>query len=205
VAEEVGLMRELGLWVFEAAARQAAAWNAKGLDKFTVAVNVSLSQLRDPEFVAHVEAILARTACAPAWLSLEIDEKTAVKDLETVNQNLGALRALGLTVAIDDFGTGATSLSHLRQLPVGTLKIDRSFMAEIGDDPGDAASREGRTIVAAVTGLATGLGLEVVAQGVERPSQLQLVRELGCQAYQGFLACPPVKAAELESWHAARQ
>jgi EAL domain-containing protein (putative c-di-GMP-specific phosphodiesterase class I) len=204
VAEDGGFMRDLGHWVFEAAARQAAAWQAAGLKSFTVAVNLSASQLRDPDIVSELEAILSRAGCAPGWLALEINETSVLRDVEAVNSNLRRLRTMGLRIAIDDFGTGSSSLSHLRQLPVDTLKIDRSFMADIDGADGPGTTNGGAAIVAAVTGLARGLGLEVVAQGVEHQSQLDFLRELDCRAFQGFFACPPLPAAELERWYASR-
>ncbi|NJD89802.1 MAG: PAS domain S-box protein [Betaproteobacteria bacterium] len=200
VAEEAGLMRELGHWVFEAAARQATAWNAEGRGPFSVSVNLSASQLRDSTIVAELESILAKAGCAPNWLTLEITETSMVRDVEGVSLVLRRLRRMGFRIAIDDFGTGFSSLSHLRHLPVDTLKIDKSFVADINGGKRQATEGGGAAIVAAVTGLARGLGLEVVAEGVERPSQLAFLREQGCASFQGYLACPPMPAAEFEHW-----
>ena len=163
-------------------------------------VNLSASQLRDSTIVSELEAILADAGCAPTWLTLEITETSMVKDVEGVSLTLRKLRRLGFRIAIDDFGTGFSSLSHLRHLPVDTLKIDKSFVADINGDDRRAAESGGAAIVAAVTGLARGLGLEVVAEGVERPSQLAFLRELGCASFQGYLACPPMPVAEFERW-----
>ncbi|MGE0356214.1 MAG: PAS domain-containing protein [Burkholderiales bacterium] len=200
VAEEAGLMRDLGHWVMDVAARQSAAWRSRGVGPLTVCVNLSASQLRDSTIVAELEAILRDAGCAPTWLTLEITETSMVKDVEGVSLTLRKLRRMGFRVAIDDFGTGFSSLSHLRHLPVDTLKIDRSFVADIDAGSRRAAESGGAAIVAAVTGLARGLGLEVVAEGVEQPSQLAFLREHGCAAYQGYLACPPLPAAEFERW-----
>jgi diguanylate cyclase (GGDEF)-like protein/PAS domain S-box-containing protein len=200
VAEEAGLMRELGHWVFEAAARQAAAWNGRRQGALCVSVNLSASQLRDSTIVTEFEAILAKAGCAPNWLTLEITETSMVKDIEGVSLTMRKLRRMGFRIAIDDFGTGFSSLSHLRHLPVDTLKIDKSFVADIDGGDRRAAESGGSAIVAAVTGLARGLGLEVVAEGVERPSQLAFLREQGCASYQGFLACPPMPVAGFENW-----
>ncbi len=200
VAEESGLMRDLGHWVFEAAARQATAWNAEGRGPFSVSVNLSASQLRDSTIVAELEAILAKAGCAPNWLTLEITETSMVRDVEGVSLVLRRLRRMGFRIAIDDFGTGFSSLSHLRHLPVDTLKIDKSFVADINGGDRRAVESGGAAIVAAVTGLARGLGLEVVAEGVERRSQLDFLRDQGCAAFQGFLACPPMPAAQFEHW-----
>jgi predicted signal transduction protein with EAL and GGDEF domain len=200
VAEEAGLMRDLGHWVFEAAARQAAAWNAKGARPLTVSVNLSASQLRDSTIVAELEAILSKTGCAANWLTLEITETSMVKDVEGVSMTVAKLRRLGFRIAIDDFGTGFSSLSHLRHLPVDTLKIDKSFVADINGGSRRAIDSGGAAIVAAVTGLARGLGLEVVAEGVERQSQLDFLREQGCASFQGYLACHPMPVADFERW-----
>jgi EAL domain-containing protein (putative c-di-GMP-specific phosphodiesterase class I) len=204
LAEEAGLMRDLGHWVFEAAARQAAAWNSGGRGPFTIGVNLSASQLRDSTIIPELEAILAAAGCAPTWLTLEITETSMVRDVEGVSLTLRKLRRLGFRIAIDDFGTGFSSLSHLRHLPVDTLKIDKSFVADINGGDRRAAESGGAAIVAAVTGLARGLGLEVVAEGVERPSQLDFLRELGCGSFQGYLACKPMPVAEFERWLAKR-
>jgi diguanylate cyclase (GGDEF)-like protein/PAS domain S-box-containing protein len=200
LAEEAGLMRDLGHWIFEAAARQATAWNAEGTGSITVSVNLSASQLRDSTIVSELEAILARAGCSPNWLTLEITETSMVKDVEGVSLTLRKLRRMGFRIAIDDFGTGFSSLSHLRHLPVDTLKIDKSFVADINGGDRRAAESGGAAIVAAVTGLARGLGLEVVAEGVERPSQLAFLRDQGCASYQGYLACRPMPVEEFERW-----
>lgn len=200
VAEEAGLMRDLGQWVFEEASRQAARWNAGGAGPIVVGVNLSASQLRDSTIVAEFEATLRATGCSPNWLALEITETSMVKDVEGVSLTLRKLRRLGFRIAIDDFGTGFSSLSHLRHLPLDALKIDKSFVADIDGDGRRAAESGGAAIVSAVTGLARGLGLEVIAEGVERPAQLAFLRDQGCASYQGYLACPPMPVAELERW-----
>jgi diguanylate cyclase (GGDEF)-like protein/PAS domain S-box-containing protein len=200
VAEEAGLMRDLGHWVVEAAARQATAWNCANIGPLTVSVNLSAGQLRDATIIQELDEILTKTGCAPNWLTLEITETSMVKDVEGVSLTLRKLRRMGFRIAIDDFGTGFSSLSHLRHLPVDTLKIDKSFVADIIGGNRRATEGGGAAIVAAVTGLARGLGLEVIAEGVERPAQLAFLREQGCAAYQGYLACPPLPAPEFERW-----
>jgi EAL domain-containing protein (putative c-di-GMP-specific phosphodiesterase class I) len=124
-----------------------------------------------------------------------------VRDVESAGTVLARLRALGVRIAIDDFGTGFSSLSHLRHLPVDVLKIDKGFVADIGSDP--RPNREqggGAAIASAVIGLARGLGLDVVAEGVENAGQLAFLAERGCQAAQGYLICPPLPALEFERW-----
>jgi diguanylate cyclase (GGDEF)-like protein/PAS domain S-box-containing protein len=203
LAEETGLVHELGHWVLEAACTQVRKWHDAGIGPLTVCVNLSAGQLRDSAMVADVKATLERTNCNPAWLEFEVTETSMVRDLEGVSLTLAKLRRLGVRIAIDDFGTGFSSLSHLRHLPVDTLKIDKSFVADI-----DAGSRSrdagGAAIVSAVIGLARGLGLDVIAEGVERQSQLDFLVAQGCAAYQGYLICPPVTAVEFEKWLAAR-
>jgi diguanylate cyclase (GGDEF)-like protein/PAS domain S-box-containing protein len=204
-AEESGLGHALGSWVLEAACRQARRWRDAGGD-LTVCVNLSASQLRDTAMVADLKGILERSACEAGWLQLEITETSMVRDVEGASLVLARLRSLGVRIAIDDFGTGFSSLSHLRHLPVDVLKVDKGFVADIDSSP-RAAAREvagGAAIVSAVIGLARGLGLDVVAEGVEKQSQLDFLAREGCQAAQGYLICPPIPADELERWLATR-
>ena len=203
LAEETGLMRDLGHWVLEAASRQAATWRNAGVGDFTVSINLSASQLRDSTIVSELEGIVTRSGCSPTWLELEITETSMVRDLEGVSHTLAKLRRMGFRIAIDDFGTGFSSLSHLRHLPVDTLKIDKSFVADI-DGSRRLGASGGAAIVGAVIGLARGLSLEVVAEGVEREEQLEFLRAHGCTAYQGYLDCRPLPAGELEAWLAGR-
>ena len=167
-------------------------------------VNLSAGQLRDSSMVADLRRILDETGCEPAWLQFEITETSMVRDVEGASVVLSKLRSLGVRIAIDDFGTGFSSLSHLRHLPVDTLKIDKSFVADI--DAKDAAARVtrdragGGAIVSAVIGLARGLGIDVVAEGVERKSQLHFLAKEGCAACQGYLLCPPLAAPDFEAW-----
>jgi diguanylate cyclase (GGDEF)-like protein/PAS domain S-box-containing protein len=191
-AEESGLGHAIGHWVLEAACRQVRAWRDAGLGELSMCVNLSAGQLRDASTYAELKRVLAKTGCEPSWLELEITETSMVRDVEGASVVLARLRALGVRIAIDDFGTGFSSLSHLRHLPVDVLKIDKAFVADI--EGGDAA------IVSAVIGLARGLGLGVVAEGVEKRSQMNFLTREGCDACQGFLLCPPLPAAELEKW-----
>jgi diguanylate cyclase (GGDEF)-like protein/PAS domain S-box-containing protein len=201
LAEESGLGHAVGQWVLETACRQARSWRDAGLGDITVCVNLSAGQLRDTSMVADLKRILALTGCEPGWLQLEITETSMVRDVEGASLVLTRLRALGVRVAIDDFGTGFSSLSHLRHLPVDVLKIDKGFVADIDLAPGRRGEPAGgAAIVSAVIGLARGLGLDVVAEGVEKQSQLDFLREQGCGACQGYLLCPPLPAAEFERW-----
>ncbi|HET7731587.1 MAG TPA: PAS domain-containing protein [Usitatibacter sp.] len=199
LAEESGLGHAVGQWVMDNACRQARAWRESGVGGIVVCVNLSASQLRDTSMIGDLKRTLQTHGCEPGWLQLEITETSMVRDVESASAVLARLRALGVRVAIDDFGTGFSSLSHLRHLPVDVLKIDKGFVADVGvEKRGDSAG--GAAIVSAVIGLARGLGLDVVAEGVERKAQLDFLAAQGCHAAQGYLICPPLAAAEFERW-----
>jgi diguanylate cyclase (GGDEF)-like protein/PAS domain S-box-containing protein len=212
LAEESGLGHAVGHWVLEAACRQARTWRDAGLGHIDLCVNLSASQLRDTAMIADLKRTLHDTGCEPGWLTFEITETSMVRDVEGASVILAKLRALGVRIAIDDFGTGFSSLSHLRHLPVDVLKIDKAFVADIGpgETAGSAGARSrlarhgdsagGAAIVSAVIGLAHGLGLDVVAEGVEKKSQLDFLAREGCSACQGYLLCPPLPAREFEQW-----
>ncbi len=207
LAEETGLGHALGAWVLGSACRQARRWRDAGLGDITVCVNLSASQLRDSGMVADLKKTLARHGCEPGWLQFEITETSMVRDVEGASVVLARLRALGVRIAIDDFGTGFSSLSHLRHLRVDVLKVDKAFVADI-DAGTRGATREvagGAAIVSAVIGLARGLGLDVVAEGVEKQSQMDFLIREGCHAGQGYLICPPLPAPEFERWLQARR
>ncbi|HXF80923.1 MAG TPA: EAL domain-containing protein, partial [Usitatibacter sp.] len=204
LAEESGLGHAIGHWVMEAACRQVRSWRDAGVP-LAVSVNLSAGQLRDTSMVGDLKRVLARTGCEPAWLQLEITETSMVRDVEGASVVLAKLRTLGVRVAIDDFGTGFSSLSHLRHLPVDVLKIDRAFVADIDAPRKRGENAGGAAIASAVIGLARGLGLKVVAEGVEKRSQLNFLAREGCDAAQGYLLCPPMPVAELEHWLANRR
>ena len=216
LAEESGLGHAIGHWVMEAACRQAREWRDKRLGDIVVGINLSASQLRDTAMIADLKKILVRTGCEPSWLQFEITETSMVRDVEGASLVLAKLRGIGVRIAIDDFGTGFSSLSHLRHLPVDVLKVDKAFVADIEPPvspratlnkrprpPGEASG--GAAIVSAVIGLAKGLGLEVVAEGVEKKSQLAFLKRKGCNQAQGYLICPPLPPAEFENWLKARK
>lgn len=206
LAEESGLGHAIGHWTLEAACAQVRAWRDAGLGELTVCVNLSAGQLRDTAMVGDLKRILARAGCEPGWLQLEITETSMVRDVEGASVVLARLRTLGVRIAIDDFGTGFSSLSHLRHLPVDVLKIDKAFVADIrpaaasGFVSGGARHDGGAAIVSAVIGLARGLGLDVVAEGVEKKTQLDFLAREGCPACQGYLLCPPLSVAQFEAW-----
>jgi EAL domain-containing protein (putative c-di-GMP-specific phosphodiesterase class I) len=190
VAEDSGLILALGEWVLREACRQRAEWLQAGLRDVPVAVNVSAVQFRDPGFPGAVKRALADFALPPALLELEVTESVIMAGFEQVKLTLEELGRLGLHLSIDDFGTGYSSLSYLKRLPVEKLKIDRSFVIEL---PADG---ESKAIVEAVVGLARGLGMRVIAEGVETAGQADCLRQCGCDEAQGFLYSKPLSAPD---------
>ena len=182
IAERTGRIVELGGWVLRRALGEIAAVADR---RISVAVNVSARQLTTPRLAGTVAEALAATGLEPHRLVLEITESALLVDPDAARAALGELRELGVSIALDDFGTGWSSLSYLRTLPVDIIKIDRSFVADMHTDP-DACA-----VVSAVLGLGHGMGLVVVAEGVESAGQLTMLREMGCDEYQGFLDGPP--------------
>ncbi|WP_029431301.1 bifunctional diguanylate cyclase/phosphodiesterase [Blastococcus sp. URHD0036] len=198
LAEEGGLIVEIGRWVLEQAAHQAVAWSAESGIAIEMAVNLSPRQLADDDVVATVHEVLATTGLPAGQLTLEVTEGVLVHDIDTVIDQLQALRRLGVRIAIDDFGTGYSSLSYLRRLPADIIKIDQSFVQDL--DAGGAST----TLVASIIELARSLRLTVVAEGVETPQQNAVLTELACSHAQGFLFGRP-QAADRESVSAAAQ
>lgn len=186
VADASGLVVPIGAWVLREACGQAARWATESMhdEPLAVAVNVAGRQLV-PDFVHTVEDALARSGLAPESLVLEVTERALANDPEHVRAVLHGLRGLGVQLALDDFGTGQTSLGYLKELPITSLKIDRSFIERLGESEIDAA------IVAAVVGLGHALGLTVTAEGVETPRQLSELRSLGCDIGQGYYFARP--------------
>ena len=195
LAEQVGLMAPLGAQVLQLAVAQCRAWLDMGLH-CPVAVNVSPSQFNDPQFVERLLALLQQARLPPALLSIEITESMAMTHGPAIVQRLEALRAAGVQVAIDDFGTGFSNLSHLSQLPLDVLKIDRSLIDGIG------VNAKSEAIVRAILGMARALGHRVVAEGIETRPQLQFLQRQGCDMVQGFLLARPMPAAQICDWHA---
>ncbi len=191
LAEDTGLIGPLGDWVLETACRQVQRWRRMGAGNLRLAVNLSQRQLHQPEFGDRVMRILADSGLDPDALELEITESMLMEKASLVIGTLHTLRALGVRVSIDDFGTGYSSLAHLKRLPLDTLKIDRSFVADIPRHQG------GAEIAAAIIALGHQLHLEVLAEGVETEEQLAFLRERGCDQFQGFLVSPAVPPEEL--------
>jgi diguanylate cyclase (GGDEF)-like protein len=191
LAEESGLIVPVGEWALEEACRQNQEWIAAGFAPLVVAVNLSLRQFQQQRIEDVTARILRSTGMDPTLLELEVTESLAMQDPESVCATLEDLKALGVTCSIDDFGTGYSGLNHLTGFPIDKLKIDKSFVATIDTD------REA-PIVVAVVALAHGLGLQVVAEGVETAEQLERLQELGCDEMQGFLFSRPVTAEHFE-------
>jgi diguanylate cyclase (GGDEF)-like protein/PAS domain S-box-containing protein len=195
IAEDTGLIVPIGRWVLEQACHQVQRWLAsrRGDLPFKVAVNLSGRQLSFLGLADDVAAILSRTGIDPARLTLEITESVVMHDVDMSTATLSRLKDLGVELAVDDFGTGYSSLSYLRTFPVDLLKVDRTFVRDMVEDPGDAA------IVEAVVNLAHTLGLHAVAEGVETSEQLSALRRIGCEFAQGFLLGRPVPDREIEA------
>ncbi|NML14651.1 bifunctional diguanylate cyclase/phosphodiesterase [Azohydromonas caseinilytica] len=194
LAEDVGLIAELGRWVLSQALADAAAWHQRGLGPLRVAVNLSVSQFADGELLANVRRALHDSGAPPSLLELELTESMVMRDPEEAARLLQALRALGVQVSIDDFGTGHSSLAYLKRLPLDAVKLDRSFVQDLPDAPKDAA------IATGVIALAQQLRLEVVAEGVETQAQRDFLRQAGCDQAQGYFFSRPLPAAALVEW-----
>jgi diguanylate cyclase (GGDEF)-like protein len=194
LAEETGLINEIGAWVLEAACRQARAWHDAGLRDFSVGVNISARQFAGSDLPALVRDTIERAGIDPRCLDLEITESVAMHDVEGTIATLRTLKDIGVRLSIDDFGTGYSSLAYLKRFPLDRLKVDRSFVTQINVDEGSAALARG------VIALAKGLGLKAIAEGVETPQQRHLLERFGCDQIQGFLISRPQPPAALHSF-----
>jgi len=190
LAEKSGQIVEIGAWVMEEACKQSMQWRASGEHDFKIAVNVSIRQLADPDFVNAVSRIIDDSGLDPGALQLELTENMIMDNPESSVAILNDLKGLGVSLSIDDFGTGYSSLSYLQKFPIDELKIDRSFISEITSPLTRAP------IVKAVVSLGHDLGLKLVAEGVETIHQLARLKALKCQVYQGYFCSPPIDAAE---------
>jgi len=194
LAEECGLMTELSRWVLEEACRQQADWRRRGLEVPRIAVNLSASTFELPALVEQVRRLLERHQLAPDALVLEITESVMLSEQPQVPTNLHALHALGVQLSLDDFGTGYSSLSHLHRLPISEMKLDRSFISEIGHDPTASA------LILSVLRIGESLGKHVVAEGVETEAQRRFLIDNGSPVLQGYLFSPALSADDFEQW-----
>lgn len=196
IAEETGLIVDLGRWVLKQACRDAAQWRETGLADLSVAVNVSARQMREPAFMDDVIQAIADSGLPPGNLELELTESLLMTDVDSAIDFMGQIRAIGVRLSIDDFGTGYSSLSYLQSFPINQLKIDRSFVQLL--------PQRGETIARAIISLAKGFGLTVVAEGVEDDAQLRWLHSAGCDYVQGFLLGRPISAPALMERLAAK-
>jgi diguanylate cyclase (GGDEF)-like protein/PAS domain S-box-containing protein len=191
LAEESGMILELGPWALQKACTEAVEWNSKSPYPIPVSVNLSPRQLRDPELIPDICDALRISGLAPELLELEITESVEIDDINRILGTLYELRDMGISLSIDDFGTGYSSLAYLKQLPVNTVKIDRSFVMDI---PGNA---DDENLIAAIITMAHSLRFKVVAEGIETAAQQAVLKKLGCDELQGFLLARPGSCAEL--------
>ena len=192
LAEECGLIGAIGEWVVREACRQARAWQDAGLAPLRISVNLSPSQFRGSGLTDTIRRALDDAGLQPQYLEVELTESAVMSDPEESIAILEQLSAMGVLVSVDDFGTGYSSMSYLRRFPIDKLKIDRVFINEIASRPEDAS------IVRAIVSLAHSLRLKVVAEGVETPAQLDFLKAVGCDEYQGYHFSRPLPAGEFE-------
>ncbi|MDQ3460028.1 MAG: bifunctional diguanylate cyclase/phosphodiesterase, partial [Deinococcota bacterium] len=197
LAEESGLIAPIGSWVLQEACWQNALWKQAGFDDLIVAVNVSPLQFAQPSFFPVVQQALEQSGLDARWLELELTESIMMHSANTVSQTFHNLQKLGIGLAVDDFGTGYSSLSYLRNLPIDTIKIDRSFVADLSSPR--QSPQYALALVQAIISLAKNLDLEVVAEGIEHRAQFNLVRDLGCHIGQGVYFSKPMPASDLET------
>ncbi|OKH26146.1 diguanylate cyclase [Hydrococcus rivularis NIES-593] len=191
LAEDNGLIVPIGEWALLSACAQIKAWQLLGIEPFKVSVNLSARQFQNANLVEMVTQILQETEIDPQWLELEITETTIMQNVNFARQALEKLQQIGVRISLDDFGTGYSSLGYLKQFPFHTLKIDQSFVRDLKENSRDTA------IISAVIALGRGLNLRVIAEGVETQQQLELLRNLQCEAIQGYWLSKPLIAAEV--------
>jgi len=193
LAEETGVINEIGTWVLETACAQNRQWQETGLPPMIMAVNIAPRQFANPELPKTVLHALRASGLEAQWLELEVTEGAAMHDVDATIATLHAFKAIGVRLSIDDFGTGYSSLAYLKRFPIDKLKVDQSFVRNMTEDANDAA------IARSVIALGHSLGLTVIAEGVETDAHLRLLEEYGCDEYQGYLFSRPKPAAELRA------
>ncbi|TDX98175.1 bifunctional diguanylate cyclase/phosphodiesterase [Thiohalophilus thiocyanatoxydans] len=191
IAENSGQILRIGGWVTRTATLQLKKWQATGIDPIKLSINLSVRELKQSQLVEKLENILTETGFEPGLLELEITESMLMEDQENIINTLNRINSLGVHLSIDDFGTGYSSLAYVKRLPVNQLKIDKSFVQDIMNDPGDAI------IAQAIISLGHSLGMEVIAEGVEDTAQLDFLRSHGCDHIQGYLFSKPLPAGDI--------
>ncbi|GGE50274.1 bifunctional diguanylate cyclase/phosphodiesterase [Pullulanibacillus camelliae] len=192
LAEEIGLIEDIGLWVLRTACQQINEWIARGNKPFSISVNVSAKQFLKPDFIDQIQTIIDEEQVDPKYIHLEITESTTLRDIQYSISLVRQLKALGLRVSLDDFGTGYSALSYLKDFSIDILKIDRAFIKNLKENNQDSA------IVKAIIMMCKGLSLKTIAEGVETKEQLNLLKHFGCHAVQGFLYSKPLPSKEFE-------
>ncbi|MEN8164683.1 MAG: EAL domain-containing protein [Acidobacteriota bacterium] len=194
ILEETGLIKTVSPWVLKEACVHLKTWREMGFEVPCVSVNLSARDFQDPDLPQVVRTVLSETGITPGMLELEITESVIMTDPNAALATLNKLKTMGVRIALDDFGTGYSSLAYLQKLPVDVLKIDRSFVADMSKNPDNEA------IVRSTIELAHGLGLEVVAEGVEDQDVLSLLRDMGCETAQGFFVGRPMAGDDVANW-----
>ncbi len=191
MAEETGLILPIGEWVLQSACFHNKAWQGAGLPKMHVAINVSFRQLHSHNFISTIDKALKMTNIEPQFLEIELTESSVMKETKFTMKIIQEIKARGIHISIDDFGTGYSSLSYLKQFPINKIKIDQSFVRDIDDSP------DAKAIIEAIIAMSHSLNLNVIAEGVETGSQLNYLKEKGCDQIQGFWLSMPKPADEI--------
>ena len=199
LAESTGLIVSLSNWILETVCKQIRTWLDNGLDALPSCVNISASQYSQPLFVEKVANILSTYNLAPHYLQLEFSETTMMQNINKTIYVLQQLKSLGVKIAMDDFGTGNSSLIYLKKMPLDIIKIDNYFIYNLSEDAHKLA------ITKALIQMGQNLNLKVVAEGVETVNELNILRELRCDAMQGFLFSEPLSSADFEKMLASKQ
>ena len=191
--EKTGLIVPLGQWIAKKCMEQIVSWKKQKLEIERIAINFSMLQIKEDDFVSYFKALLKKTSCNPKWIEIEITESQVMEDPKHIIVTLNAIHALGVKLAIDDFGTGYSFLTYLKRLPIDKIKIDRSFISDI------VRNKEDKSIVKAIIALSVSMNINVIAEGIETKSQEKFLLEHGCYIMQGFLYSKPVPVREIEN------
>jgi EAL domain-containing protein (putative c-di-GMP-specific phosphodiesterase class I) len=194
VAEETGLIKPIGEWILLTACKQLKEWHNSGLPRLNLAVNISARQFHQSDTAQMIENILFNVGLDPRYLTLELTESSLLSNNTSVDKALARLNALGVTLALDDFGKGFSSFDYLRRFPLAMVKVDESFVRNVVNNRDDAA------VLSAIIALVHELRLKVVVEGLETREQLNLLRELKCDALQGFIFSKPLSADHFRQW-----